>query len=101
MTVSPDSIVGRMSQQLRMVYQAETGRPLFAGLAEKMAQAAVTDLHVEEEHRTLTDGWIQPMWAFMRDRENRLRVDVGLPVLPDPIIREQSRWVTEWEDNRA
>lgn len=45
---------------------------------------------LKQETRTLTNGWVQPLYGF----HERL---FGLPV-PEPVIQEQQRWVTEWAD---
>lgn len=51
------------------------------------------------EERTLTEGYVNPMWHFMRNQENRARVEFGLPPLTyEPKIQQQERWVTDWQD---
>ena len=51
------------------------------------------------ETRTLTNGWIQPMFEFMRNQENRMRAELKMALLTDePEIRHQERWVSDWQD---
>lgn len=78
-----------LAQVLWQEYVVNTGRALPEGLADKLAQAAVTHC-MTAETRTLTNGWVQPLYAAPY-------IAAGLPV-PKPEIREQQRWVTGWED---
>ena len=55
---------------------------------EAMVRPAGVPL-LKQENRTLTNGFIQPLYGF----HERM---AGLPV-PEPIIEQQVRYVTEWE----
>lgn len=87
-----------IAQQIWQEFAVATGRALPAGLADRLAQVAVECM--TPETRTLTDGWVQPMFEWSRQQAIRAHEMAGLPVphIPPPEIREQQRFVTEWED---
>lgn len=82
------SLQENIAQAIWQEYAVATGKALPAGLADRLAQVSVNCM--KPETRTLTNGWIQPLYGFAERM-------AGLPV-PTPEIREQQRWTTEWED---
>lgn len=86
-------------QSVWQTFAVETGRALPEGLANKLAAAAMGCM--KPETRTLTNGWVQPMHAaFARLQAQQWAAMTGQPYVDPPVpeIREQQRWVTEWED---
>ncbi len=55
---------------------------------------------LRQETRTTHDGWVQPMFEWSRLQTIRAHEMYGLPApdLPEPVIRNQARYVTDWAD---
>lgn len=58
---------------------------------------------LRRETRTLTNGWVQPMWEWSRQQTIRAHEMYGLPApeIPDPEIRHQERYLIDWQDVQA
>lgn len=89
-----------LAQQLWQTFVATCGRSMPEGMADALAQAAIEALGLTEETRTLTNGWIQPMYRAMEEQHARdLSIITGQPYVepPPPKIEDQRRFVTPWE----